>query len=152
MEKKVITEIKYKVFYNTLKRSDYGYTDEEIRNLFLSARAMDEESRGWVISWMKGRGLPKAAVEDVSADFLVKNVGMQPLNALIALDWLKQEPEMAKYYIMKFARDDSENDAAKADMKKMVEEIRKEKRLGDMEYEKKEMLENVEELTLEGVI
>ncbi|MCD7885098.1 MAG: hypothetical protein LUI87_15580 [Lachnospiraceae bacterium] len=157
-------KIGYKTFYSFLKKSDYGYTEEEIKNLFLSVRAMDEESRGWVINWINGKGLPRTIVEDVTADFLVNEVGMQPINALIALDWLKHEPEMAKYYIMKLAKDNSEKDAAEADMRKIAEEFRekekdsedgsedKKKTLEAIEEEKKEALKDVEELTLEGVI
>ncbi|MCD7824130.1 MAG: hypothetical protein LUG86_08990 [Oscillospiraceae bacterium] len=153
MGRKVRAELRYKKFYNTLKMSDFGYTDEDIRTLFRSVREMDDESRGWVISWINGKGLPKATVEGVTAKYLVDEVKMQPVNALIALDWLKHEPETAKFYILRLAKDDSENEAAMEKMKKIVEELKKDKdkRLGDPEGEN-EAPENIEEMVLDGIV
>lgn len=74
-----------------------GYSPAEVLNLYREMKALDPQVRGWVIDWFYGGGFPKEITEGVTAQYLVEEVGMKPLNAFIALDWLKKDPAAAKY-------------------------------------------------------
>ena len=78
-----------------------GYTAQEARHLFNTVKKMDKESRKWVIHWFKEGTYPKEPVEGITAERLVKEFQYKPLNAFIILNWLKEDPKAAKYFVMK---------------------------------------------------
>lgn len=90
----------YRQFKKFLEKENY-YTNREIRHLFNAVKQMDKESRGWVIEWIQNGTYPKKTVEQITVEELVKDFGYKPLNAFIAIDWLKQDPQAAKYFIIK---------------------------------------------------
>lgn len=92
-------KITYREFQRFMKKD--GYTDKEIRHLFNTIKKMDRESRRWVIHWFHEGEFPKDVIEGVTAELLVNKLGYKPINAFIALNWLKEEPESAKYFLVK---------------------------------------------------
>lgn len=92
-------KVTYKEFESYLKKD--GYSAGEIDHLFHAVKAMDRESRMWVLRWFVNGTLPDIEVEGVTAGFLIEKCGYKPLNAFIVLDWLKSDPQAAKYFILK---------------------------------------------------
>lgn len=74
-----------------------GYSSAETRNLYEEMKRLDPQVRRWMIDWFYGGGYPADAIEGVTVQFLVEEVGMKPMNAFISMDWLKKDPEAAKY-------------------------------------------------------
>ncbi len=99
MGKKIV----YNEFYKFM--SNQGYSDKEIKHLYLSIKRMDKESRKWVINWFDGEDFPTKAIEGVTAEYLVNNYRLKPINAFIVLDWLKADPQTAKYFVLKKVSD-----------------------------------------------
>ena len=44
----------------------------------------------------------KEYIEGITVEYLVKNYGLKPVNAFIVIDWLKTDPQAAKYFMLKF--------------------------------------------------
>lgn len=74
-----------------------GYTPAETLNLYKEMKRLDKQVRRWFIDWFYGGGYPAEVVEGVTVQMLVEEAEMKPLNAFIAVDWLKKDPEAAKY-------------------------------------------------------
>ena len=91
--------------------SQEGYTFSEVRHLFTALQSMDRQSRKWFIDWFFNGTLPGEVVEGVTAEYLIDKLKCKPLNAFIILNWLKEDPETAKYFVMKipFLFDPQEN-------------------------------------------
>lgn len=100
----------------------YQYSNNDILSLYRTIQRMDRESKGWVITWFFGGGLPQKEVEGVTADYLVYKYGLKPLNALIVLDWLKADPETAKYVLLKNPQDMVISESVKNEMRNFLEE------------------------------
>lgn len=81
--------------------SSEGCSEVEIRHLYGAVKSMDAESRGWVVRWFCTGELPDDEVEGVTAKYLVDKCGYKALNAFIVLDWLKTDPQAAKYFVLK---------------------------------------------------
>lgn len=47
-------------------------------------------------SWWYDGGLPRATIEDYSVERLMREHSMNPIAAILTLDWLLREPEKAK--------------------------------------------------------
>ena len=86
--------------FSDFMRND-GYKANEIRHLFSAVKSMDRESIGWVVRWLCLGEFPKKEVEGITAEYLITNCGYKPINAFIILDWLKADPQAAKYFILK---------------------------------------------------
>lgn len=86
-------------FENVLLNDDYSV--KEIRHLFNAVKKMGRESRQWVVKWILSGEYPDDEIEGITARLLVEELGFKPMNAFIILDWLKAEPDAAKYYILK---------------------------------------------------
>lgn len=99
--KRIIT---YRQFRGFLESE--GYAENEIRHLFGAVKSMDRETRHWVVEWMYEGVLPKKEVENVTAEFLINECGYQTINAFIILDWLKADPQAAKYFVAKLPHSD----------------------------------------------
>ena len=91
--------ITYREFQRFMKQD--GYTEKEIRHLFNTIRKMDRESRRWVIRWFHEGEFPKKEVEGVTVEWLIKELNYKPINAFIAINWLKEDPAAAKYFMVK---------------------------------------------------
>lgn len=92
-------KVKYREFYQYL--SGNGCKDSEIRHLYGAVKAMDRESRQWFLVWFNRGIYPSRKVEGVTVKYLVEECGFQPVNAFIIIDWLKSDPDAAKYFVMK---------------------------------------------------
>lgn len=77
-----------------------GYSAPAIKNLFGAVKTMDKETRGWVIRWLWDGETPEKTIEGVTYGYLVNVLGYKPLNAFIVLDWLKADPDAAKYFVL----------------------------------------------------
>ena len=113
-------KITFREFHNFLSRD--GYQDGEIRHLFNAVRAMDSESRSWAIWWFAADRLPTIEIEGVTAEYLVKKCGYKPINALIILDWLKTDPQAAKYFLLKMSASISLTDSISQEMEQILQE------------------------------
>lgn len=74
-----------------------GYTAAQTLNLYQEMKKLDPQVRSWMVNWFYGGGYPAESVEDVTVRLLVEEAEMKPLNAFIAIDWLKKDPAAAKY-------------------------------------------------------
>lgn len=92
-------KLTFRDFENVLLNDDYSI--REIRHLFNAVKKMGKESRQWVMKWILSGEYPADEIEGVTARMLVEELDFKPMNALIILDWLKTEPDTAKYYILK---------------------------------------------------
>lgn len=97
--------ISYKEFKSFLKKANY-YTDKEIRHLFNAVKKLDKETKGWVIDWINTGEYPSKEVEQVTVRTIVEDFGYMPIAAFITIDWLKRDPQAAKYFIIKIAKTD----------------------------------------------
>lgn len=111
--------ISFKEFHRFLSEDDY--TDKEIRHLFHAVKAMDQESRRWVLRWFNQGSYPDQEIEGVTAKYLVETCGYRPLNALIILDWLKADPQAAKYFVMKIPSTIPPGEAIGEEIEKIME-------------------------------
>ena len=112
-------KITFKEFCSFLSRD--GYKDGEIRHLFNAIRSMDSESRSWVIWWFAADRLPTKEIQGVTAEYLIKECGYKPLNALIILDWLKTDPQAAKYFLLKMSASISPSDSIGQEMEQVLQ-------------------------------
>ena len=111
--------ISFKEFHRFLSEDDY--TDKEIRHLFHAVKAMDQESRRWVLRWFNQGSYPDQEIEGVTAKYLVETCGYRPLNALITLDWLKADPQAAKYFVLKIPSTIPPGEAIGEEIEKIME-------------------------------
>ncbi len=79
-----------------------SYSEKELVQIFRAIKRMDDESKSWVVAWIEGEGYPDVTVEKVDIRFLVNECKFKPLNAFIILDWLKKQPEYAKYCLQRY--------------------------------------------------
>lgn len=77
---------------------------------------MDDESKRWVADWIEGKGYPKVTIEKINISFLVNELKFKPMNAFIILDWLKRDPEHAKYCLQRY---DENSGIPDSELKKM---------------------------------
>ena len=96
-------KITYKEFKDQLRSG--GYSDREIVHLFQAFKEMDNQSRLWVIYWVLANRLPEDEIQGVTARYLIEEMKYTPINAFIVLDWLKTDPQAAKYFVLKRAAD-----------------------------------------------
>lgn len=82
-----------------------SYSEKELIQLFRAVKKMDDESKSWVVNWIEGEGYPDVTIEKVDMRFLVSECKFKPINAFIILDWLKNEPETAKYCLQRYTPD-----------------------------------------------
>ena len=95
--------MKSKLYYSYFRKAMLNdYSEKEIRQLFNSVRKMDAESRRWVAAWLNGEGYPKAEIEKFDIYYLIDKCNFRPINAMIILDWLKNEPEAAKFSLQHY--------------------------------------------------
>ena len=111
--------ISFKEFHRFLSEDDY--TDKEIRHLFHAVKAMDQESRRWVLRWFNQGSNPDQEIEGVTAKYLVETCGYRPLNALIILDWLKADPLAGKYFVLKIPSTIPPGEAIGEEIEKIME-------------------------------
>ena len=93
-------KITFKEFNALLKKENF-YSDREIRHLFNAIRQTDKETRKWIIDWFFTGEYPAKVVEQITVRELIDEFGFKPINAFITIDWLKHDPEAAKYFIMR---------------------------------------------------
>ena len=91
--------ITYKEFYRTI--NDETLSDRDVRRLFLAVKDSNTDVKKWFIDWYCGDGYPSVTVEGITAEFLAEEYGMNPVNAFLTLDWLREDPRAAKYFLVK---------------------------------------------------
>ena len=96
-------------------------TAREIRHLFHAVKALDQAGRSWVLRWFNQGSYPDQEIEGVTAKYLVETCGYRPLNALIILDWLKADPQAAKYFVLKIPSTISPGEAIGEEIEKIME-------------------------------
>lgn len=111
-------KINYRELEEYLQRNDYASSD--ISQLSDAIKEMDPDSQAWVAEWLQNGLLPEIEIEGITADFLIHQCGYQPLNAFITLDWLKKDPQEAKYFILKIPSSISPSDQIGEEMAKYV--------------------------------
>ena len=92
---KIVT---FRKFYARLKAGDY--TDMEIAHLYQRIRDLDVDIQGWVADWVADKGYPEDCIEGVTVRDLTEKLGMKPMNAFITMNWLRNNPEEAKYSLL----------------------------------------------------
>ena len=113
-------KITYRDFLAYLKQE--GYSDGEAVHLFGAVKSMDRQSRAWVLRWFNKGILPDAMIEGVTASYLINNCGYKPLNAFIVLDWLKTDPQAAKYFVLKIPSTISPSETIGDEMEEYINE------------------------------
>lgn len=113
-------KITFREFRNFL--CEDGCSEAEIRHLFGAVKSMDAESRSWVVRWFCTGELPEQEIEGVTARYLVDSCGYKPLNAFIVLDWLKTDPQAAKYFALKIPSTISPGDSIGPEMEKLLKQ------------------------------
>lgn len=113
-------KVTYKAFKRYLEMN--GYSQNEIEHLFHAIKSMDRESRKWVLRWFNNGILPEEEVEGVTASYLIEKCGYKPLNAFIVLDWLKTDPQAAKYFVLRIPSTISPSDTIGDEILKYVDE------------------------------
>ena len=111
-------KITYGEFHDYLNNEDYA--ESEIKHLFNAIRSMDRESILWVIRWFCTGNLPQKEIEGVTAEFLINECKYRPLNAFIILDWLKADPQAAKYFVLKRPSTISPSDSIGQEMEELL--------------------------------
>ena len=89
--------IKYISLYRYLVNEEHMTTTQAIRTIN-RLRKMDLECLNALWTWMEGK-CPDISVEGVTYTDLVDNEEMSTSRALLYLDWLKREPEVALNYM-----------------------------------------------------
>ena len=112
--------ITYKAFIAFMIKN--GYTEKEAKHLFSTVKTMDKETRKWIIDWFEGRGFPNKQVEGITVEYLIKNYGLKPVNAFIVIDWLKTDPQAAKYFILKIPTEITISDNIADEMRAFLKE------------------------------
>lgn len=115
----MLRKITFKAFEAFMKKE--GYTETEAKHLFATVKTMDKETRKWFINWFDGKGFPECKVEGITVGYLVKNYGLKPMNAFIVIDWLKTDPQAAKYFMLKIPTEMVIDDKTADDMKKFLD-------------------------------
>ena len=95
----MFNRISYKQFSEFL--SEDGYTEAELKHLFKAVKSFDKEIKKWFIKWLNGGGLPSDEIEDVTISFFIDEMKLKPVNAFIIMNWLKTDPETAKYVLQR---------------------------------------------------
>ena len=77
-----------------------GYTDMEIVRLYDRIRDLDADIQGWVADWIGGKGYPQERIEGVTVAELTEKLKLKPMNAFIIMNWLRKNPDEAKYALL----------------------------------------------------
>lgn len=113
-------KITYNIFKEFMLKN--GYTEKEAKHLFTAIKATDKETQQWFFDWFNGKGLPEKNVENVTVGYLVENYGMKPVNAFIVIDWLKHDPQAAKYFMLKIPTEVTIGDKTIKEMKEFLKD------------------------------
>jgi len=77
----------------------HDYTSEQLKYLFGKLRTMDPQLRRDFLKWIFTGNYPETEIENVTVPLLVEKAGFKPINAFLIMDWLKKEPQTAKYML-----------------------------------------------------
>ena len=75
------------------------YSDRNLKMIFLALSEMDKESRKWYIRFVLTGTYPDAEIEGYTVKDLVENLNYTNTQAFLVFDWLKDNPEEAKFFI-----------------------------------------------------
>lgn len=90
--------VTFRRFYARLKAG--GYADMEIAHLYRRIRDLDADIQGWVADWVADKGYPEDRIEGMTVRELTERLNMKPMNAFITMNWLRNNPEEAKYSLL----------------------------------------------------
>lgn len=74
---------------------NYHYTEEEAEQLLYTAGKMKPENRRLLADWAEGKGGLEKTVKGISGFDLTGSYGMNPVQAIVTLDWLERNPRAA---------------------------------------------------------
>ena len=79
--------------------SEIGYKPEKAREVVTKLGRCDPKIQDAFHSWMRGNEISDVEVHGYSVSTFVDEYGMTPVAALLTLDWLIREPEIASQAI-----------------------------------------------------
>ena len=85
--------------FRAYMKKELHYSRDEIEHTLTAVEEMEPEVLNWLLDWMEGKGYPENPVEGVTVRDLIEKaeLSLNPVSAFLAVDWLKKEPEAAKY-------------------------------------------------------
>ena len=75
------------------------YSKSNIQRLFKALSNMDKESRKWYLRFYFTGAYPAAEVEGFTVETLIKDFHYTNAQAFLVFDWLKHNPEEAKFFM-----------------------------------------------------
>lgn len=78
---------------------ELGYSPKMMKQAVKAVKEMEPDIREMLFSFLSDKEFPAKEIEGVTAQDLVKEAGMNPVTAFLALDYLVKDPEAAKYIL-----------------------------------------------------
>lgn len=75
--------------------NSYHYTVNEAEQLLNTAARMKPEARKLLAVWSDGKGGLEKTVKGITGFDLTEKYGMNPVQAIVTLDWLERNPKAA---------------------------------------------------------
>jgi len=75
---------------------EFGYSEESAAEIIEDLSNCSEQIRSAFLHWWNTGVLPDIEIEQYNVSRLKKEYGMNPIGALLSLDWLLKEPDEAK--------------------------------------------------------
>lgn len=128
----IIDNFRMIVKYYTLKKylmNKLDYSEQTAKNAIAEIRKMDPEILHMFVVWFNGdisAPLPNKKINGITLQNIIDLNHVDPVSAFIDLNWIKEDPDKAKYYIAKPCSSISEQEITK-DMKDELRNIAKKK-------------------------
>ena len=74
----------------------YGYNEREAASAAAKLSALQPALQEAFLRWWETAELPEMEVEGYTAQELIEDKGMMPPAAILALDWLMRQPDVAR--------------------------------------------------------
>jgi len=85
-------------FYHRLAERG-GYSQLEIGFLRAKIEGLSSELRAVLEGWLQSGSLTEIVIEGYSMTDLMQRKGLEPVAAILTLDWLRREPDAARQAI-----------------------------------------------------
>lgn len=128
----IIDNFRMIVKYYTLKKyliNKLDYDDQTAKATIAEIRKMDPEILHMFVVWFNGdisAPLPNKKINGITLQNIIDLNHVDPVSAFIDLNWIKEDPDNARYYIAKPCSSSSEQDITE-DMKEELRNIAKKK-------------------------
>ena len=117
-----MSKLLYTEFVKKMLESE-DYEESRLKVMFHALSQMDAESRGWFIKCMLFGTYPQKKVEGFTVESLMEKFSYTKVQAFLVFDWLKHEPEQAKYYLFSPAQMD--DGISEQTRQKMIDYLKK---------------------------